>query len=274
MPSAIVLAAFGTSTTATATYQRLAESLRPIFPGREIVTAVSAPRIVASRQGQTPGPPLLATVLAELAARGVGEAVLQSLHLFPGREFHALHLLARQAPLPCRVGLPLLTSPADHQELAELWRPAVAACRQEAILVLGHGTDHPSWTAYYALEKILRQHFGRRVFVAVVEKFPETGAVAAEIAARHRSVAILPLFLVAGRHLQRDILADTPNSWCSRLRQHRLTVEVIGQGLGLTEGIERLIARHIRAALAAEPTATPTHDTPVLPEGTAAPQPC
>ena len=93
-------------------------------------------------------------VLQNLAARGLSKVIVQSLHLFPGTEFHRLARNSVQSGLECALGMPLLTSPQDYDQIGEILRPVIAARPKKAILVLGHGTDHPIWTAYYCLEKI------------------------------------------------------------------------------------------------------------------------
>jgi len=145
--------------------------------------------------------------------------------------------------------MPLLTSPEDYEQLGEVLRPVISRQADKAILILGHGTNHPVWTAYYCLEKILRKKFGDGIYVGVVEKFPATDDIIDEIAERGFSrVSIIPLFLVAGMHYRRDIIGDSATSWKSRLENRKITVECIDYGLGLYPGIEKIIIRHINEA--------------------------
>ncbi|GAB6193878.1 sirohydrochlorin cobaltochelatase [Desulfocastanea catecholica] len=246
----IIMSAFGTTSKAVATYTRLDTALRHHFPGTEIIWAYSSRMITRElhqRQESTVEHP--AEVLRRLAAEGVRAVIMQSLHLFPGTEFHGLLRIAGTSPLNCTVGKPLLTSPEDYQQVGEILRPVIAERPQKAILVLGHGTDHPIWTAYYTLEKILRKKFGERIFVGVVEKFPDSAHLVEEIANRgFTRVCILPLFLVAGMHYRRDIISDSPSSWRSRLQRRNIAVESLDYGLGLYPGLEELIIRHIVVA--------------------------
>lgn len=250
MKTPIVMSAFGTTSKAVATYKRIDAALREHFPLTEIIWAYSSKTITRElheRQESTVEHP--AEVLHQLAAQGVSTVIMQSLHLFPGTEFHGLLRIAGASPLRCAVGKPLLTSPEDYQQVGEILRPFIAERPQKAILVLGHGTDHPIWTAYYSLEKILRQKFGARIFVGVVEKSPDSAHLVDEIAdGGFTKVCILPLFLVAGMHYRRDIISDSPSSWQSRLQSRKIAVESLDFGLGLYPGIEKIIIRHITKA--------------------------
>jgi sirohydrochlorin cobaltochelatase len=247
MKTPIIMSAFGTTSKAVATYNRLDAALREHFPLTEIIWAYSSQiitRELHERQESTVKHPT--ETLRQLAAQGISTVILQSLHLFPGTEFHGLLRIAGASPLDCTVGTPLLTSPEDYHQVGEILRPVIAARPQKAILVLGHGTDHPIWTAYYSLEKILRKEFGERIFVGVVEKSPDSAHLVDEIADRgFTEVCILPFFLVAGMHYRRDIISDNPSSWQSRLQRRKIVVESIDYGLGLYPGLEKVIIRHI-----------------------------
>jgi sirohydrochlorin cobaltochelatase len=246
----IIMSAFGTTSKAIATYSQLDKSIRNHFPQTEIIWAYSSKMIARElREQKTSTVMNPEEVLSQLTARGIEKAIVQSLHLFPGTEFHSLFQIARKSQLNCAIGMPLLTSPADYDQVGEVLRPVIASRPDKAILVLGHGTDHPVWTAYYSLEKILRNKFGERVYVGVVEKYPDTGHLVDEIANDGFSkVCIIPLFLVAGMHYRRDIISDNVDSWQSRLQKRKIEVEAIDYGLGLYENFDKILINHIDEA--------------------------
>lgn len=248
----LVLTAFGTTADALATSTALEAAVRRSYPDDELIWAYSSrvvPRLLQDR-GQPPRPHL-AEVLEQLAGRGITRAVVQSLHLFPGSEFHRLLAVTGKSGLNCGIGAPLFTTPEDYHQLGRILEEAVAVRADQAILILGHGTNHPTWTAYYALEKILRRRFGPRLFVGVVEKFPDSSHLPEEIAAAGFTAAVIvPLFLVSGMHVRRDIFGDGggKDSWLVRLREKNITATCFHQGLGLLPGIADLVIRHIAAA--------------------------
>lgn len=245
------MAAFGTTSKAIATYTHLDSSLRNHFPGAEIIWSYSS-RVITSRlqeRDREPAPVHPEELLQQLAKRGVEQAVVQSLHLFPGTEFHSLHHLAQNSSVECSPGMPILTSPRDYDEVGELLRPLITARKEQAILLVGHGTIHPTWTAYYSLEKLLRRKFHRPIHVGVVEKYPQSDHLADELADNGITrVCIIPLFLVTGLHFRRDIMGDGEQSWKSRLQRRGISVEAIDHGLALYPGFEQLVIRHIKEA--------------------------
>lgn len=249
MKPPIVITAFGTTTTAKTTFHHLQTKLETLLPGREILWAYSSKKITKKLQDNDDTIQSPTEVLTSLAKKGHTEAIVQSLHLFPGTEFHGLLQVTSKSALHCSTGLPLLTSPTDYQEIAELLVPTITSRPDRAILILGHGTAHPSWTGYYSLEKILRQHFGDRIYVGVVEQFPDSAHLVDEIAgANYDNITIIPFFLIAGMHYRRDIIAENKDSWLSRLTEKNMNVEVIKSGLGMLPGLEKLLVRHINEA--------------------------
>lgn len=251
MNTPLVMAAFGTTSKALATYQSIDRLVRRHFPSHPVFWAYSS-RVVNSRL-QAYGeeafnhPLEMVRILRE---KGFRQAVIQSLHLLPGHEFHQLVRECRQAALPCHVGMPLLTSQHDYKKLTDCLAPMIESRPDKAILLVGHGTSHPSWIAYPALENIFRRRFGSRIFVGVLEKSPDSGSVPEEIVtAGFKQVCALPLLLVAGMHYERDIAGAGGNSWLTRLKRQGLEVESIAEGLGLQPGFREIVIDRIEETL-------------------------
>lgn len=251
MKPPVLIPAFGTNTTALATYGHLDKAIRNHFSGHEIIWSYSS-RAATKKMPPHEGAAHLSLeeALRQLKTRQSGGVVVQSLHLLPGTEFHDLQRTIRDSGLAYVTGMPLLTTPDDYDAIGEILRPTIAERPETAILLLGHGTTHPTWSAYFCLEKILRRKFGERIFVGALEKFPDSKTLPAEIkAAGFTKVCIIPFLLIAGMHYHRDIVGDGEASWMTRLRNTGLAVEAISHGLGLFPGAERLIIRHIAEAL-------------------------
>ncbi len=190
-------------------------------------------------------------ILEELARQNHRWAVVQSLHLLAGHEFIRLVEETKRSPIRTSIGLPLLTSPDDYQALCTSLAPLINGHPDQAILLVGHGTDHPAWSAYPALQYFMRRHFGPRVFVGVIEESLPSGqeVIASLRAAGHKKVCIIPLLLVAGMHFHRDLVGGSKESWLSLLAQADIGVEIIEQGLGMVPAIGDMFCRHIEEAL-------------------------
>lgn len=248
MPPTIIVAAFGTSPAALAAYARIDGALRQRYADCDIRWCYSGRGRKNAIDPASHPPPT--KVLAELAETGVKEAVVQYLLLLPGREFHDLQAIFHASPIACRPSLPLLCSPEDYQILGDLLEPTIAARPDQAILLLGHGTAHPIWTAYLSLQTLLRRRFGPRVFVGVIEHFPDSRGLPEEIAAAgYAEVCLIPLLLITATHFHRDMVGEQADSWSNRLSRCGLGVEVIDHGLAEFPGSEAWVAGHLGQAL-------------------------
>ena len=189
----IVIAAFGTTSHARDTYDFMDERFQQRFPDHEIHWAFSS-RMVKDHVRKhsridmhSPG-----EILESLYAKGHTWAVVQSLHLINGHEFY--RLVEEVGPLPIRtsIGLPLLTSYRDYCRTARAMelndRP-----REEAVVLVGHGTDHPAWSAYFALKSILRQSCRPKIFVGMIEGKPsQTQVVGAVFRSGIKKIRLIP----------------------------------------------------------------------------------
>ncbi|MCF8026193.1 MAG: sirohydrochlorin cobaltochelatase [Desulfobacteraceae bacterium] len=249
MKHPIVIAAFGSTTRARQIYGHIDARLKQRFAGHEIVWAYNS-RIVRHKMKQKAvdlPPP--AAVFDELAGRGYQWAVVQSLNVICGHEFHRLKDEALKGPLRVSIGHSLLCSADDFFKAAEAIRPVFEKDPQEAVVFVGHGTDHCAWSVYPAFESLLRQKYGSRAFVGVVEgDWPDCAAVMAAVqSASFCRVRLVPLMLVAGVHFEED-LAGNQDSWKSAFEAENIEVCLEMAGLGTNTGIIDIFGDHIESA--------------------------
>ena len=251
MKPPIILAAFGTTSRALATYEHMDPIFKARFPGHEIRWAYSS-RMVRDWLKRDKGIdlPNPGQVLADLATAGHPWAVVQSLHLICGHEFYRLTQEAATSPVRTAMGLPLLTAPEDYLAVAKALGEKRPTDNAEAIVMVGHGTDHPAWTAYTALQQVLMQQNQPAIRVGVVEDgFPDRDEIVKQIhRAGYRRVRLVPFMLVAGVHFQED-LAGPEDSWKTVFEKEGLSVSLDNTGIGYHDAITGIFCDHIRAAL-------------------------
>lgn len=251
----IVLAASGTTTAAAATYQRIEAACRRQFPEHPVYWAYSS-RIIRQRLQKATGeaPPTPQAVLEQLHQQGCRRAVVQSLHLICGIEFHHLIWQAAHSALAIHLGLPLLAMPGDFEALLEWIEHVRPTGAQEALVLVGHGTDHPAWMAYAVLHQRIAARFGENVLLGQVRGEPSPSTVADRLtSAGVQKVHLRPFMLVAGAHFMQDIAGPQAASWQSQLAGRGLAVRADASGLGLDPEPIEIFCRHIAAALTAPP---------------------
>ncbi|HUI39472.1 MAG TPA: sirohydrochlorin cobaltochelatase [Methanothrix sp.] len=265
---AILLAAFGSlEPRALATYDALRESYLRAAPGSEVRLAFTSDLMrhrLAEQHGISFPSPLAA--LAELHGLGHRSAVVQSLQVVPGEEFHSLASLVsglrsvrnRFAFERLEVGLPLLTSPEDCRKvsaaLAPVWERAAAGSQalradEEAVMLVGHGTGHAADSLYSLMAQVLQKDH-RNVFLGTIEGFQGPEDLAARLkGCGAKRVQLWPFLLVAGGHAVREIAGDDPSSWKSILEREGFEVQVHLQGLAENGEIVAIFLEHTRRAL-------------------------
>jgi sirohydrochlorin cobaltochelatase len=148
------------------------------------------------------------------------------------------------------IGMPLLSSQEDFHRLADLLSPLLPNSSDRGVLLIGHGTTHPSWTTLPVLEHLLRGITRSSVFLAVLQHFPDSSGVIDQMAATGvKHWLVIPLLLSTGTHFQRDITGPGPHSWLSRLHRHGLSPVFHEEGLGTLPGIAEMFGDHIQTAL-------------------------
>lgn len=246
----IVMAAFGTARRAMETYAFIDALIRDRLPDHPLYWAYSS-RVVRDLRRDAGESSIRHPdeVLADLAREGHEWAVVQSLHLMCGHEFQRLAEMAIQAPLRTSVGLPLLHCPRDYEDVVRVLG-GFPHDDSEALVLVGHGTDHPSWCSYVALDHLFRRDGATGVYVGVVEQgYPTMDSVIREVKrAGFRRVRLVPFLLVAGMHFEEDMSGDDP-SWKTAFEGEGIAVSLEDRGMGFHPDIIDIFIRHAREAL-------------------------
>lgn len=254
----ILLVAFGTSSVEGAKaydgFRALVEAAFPDAPVRLAYTSAHA-RSVARAKGEALSSP--AQALADMAAEGFTHVAVQSLHVIPGFEFHDLVATARaleglhKGLSRVSLGQPLLGGPEDLGKAAAALIADQAKARRkgEALIFVGHGTEHAAAMAYPALQYHLWR-LDKGAFVGVIDGGPSLEDVLAELKARRIGKArLVPLLAVAGEHVRNDIAGTGKDSWVSRLRLDGVACAPVEfTGLAERPEVAALWIEHVKSA--------------------------
>lgn len=253
---AIVLAAFGTTTSAFATYNKIEDQVKKSFPGYEVRWAFTS-HMVRQKVWKDQHKKLqsLPEVLTNLKADGFTKVVVQSFLLAPGKEWDEIVRQSHEVPgLTVKVGQPLLSGKADELKTMQILSKEFPPNLQKtAVVLVGHGSPDPKAQATYdSFAKLLRDHYPHgQVFFGLVEfEKPGKKEVLQEVKKSGvTSVVLMPFLLVAGDHVQNDILGSGPESWKSELLKMGCQVEGIPRGLGDRPAIVDIYLKHLAQAL-------------------------
>lgn len=252
---ALVIVSFGaTSQKARESISRIESELGSRMQGYDCFRAFTSNRIIARvrrEQGLVVYTP--AEQMERLHQQGYREVLCQPLHILNGWEYEKM---CRQiAPFAekfetFRLGKPMLTDFADYDACsAMIARRTPARGDGEALVLLGHGSDHFSNAAYSQLENVMQYRGMKSVFVGTVEGFPNLDFICRRLEKeRVKTVTLMPFLIVAGEHVQKDMAGEQEDSWKSTLEELGYGVRVCTKGLGEFPETADLFFRHLQNA--------------------------
>ncbi|WP_312643230.1 sirohydrochlorin cobaltochelatase [Hydrogenoanaerobacterium sp.] len=254
---ALVVISFGTTyPDAMAAIEKIEQRLHGAMPEYDLFRAFTSGMVIRKlqkTQGITVDNP--EQLLLRLVQRGYDEVVCQSTHVINGVEYDKMcEQIGGQAQhfSSIKLGKPLLSEAQDYIDCCKVVMQTVPApAKDEALVLMGHGTDHFANGAYSQLENSFRSLGYERVYVGTVEGFPDLDYVLGRLAKHEiKKVRLMPFMIVAGDHAQNDLAGDEEDSWKSVLEQKGYQTEVLLQGLGSLDGICDLFAEHLEKARA------------------------
>lgn len=247
---ALAIVSFGTSyPEARRAIETLEQSLQAAMPGYDFYRAFTSGMIIRKIEREEgiriPNPEEL---MRQLAQAGYEEVVCQSLHVISGLEFEKMCMQIQNASGNMRVmiGDPMLTSQEDYLLTCQALLSFMPNLQpHEAIVYMGHGTEHAVNAAYSQVENTFRFLDAERIYVGTVEGFPALDYVQKRLKVHHVStVWLAPFMIVAGDHARNDLAGDDTDSWKSQLTAEGYEVKVLLRGLGDIPGIGDIFVKH------------------------------
>lgn len=192
----------------------------------------------------------VAEALARMEADGFRRAAVQPTLLLGGIEYEQLAHAAQGRPgLRTAVGRPLLADAADCAAIASILMAENPLRAGDALLLMGHGTEHTANDIYRILQETFDQK-GYRAFLGTVEGTPSFADAVSRLSASGATRAkLLPLLFVAGDHAKNDMAGGQEGSFLQRALAAGVQAEPILRGLGESEAVQALYAERAAAAL-------------------------
>jgi len=253
----ILLVAFGSSyPQAQASFENIEAEVKKNFPKVPVHWAYTSKiiRQKLAKEGQDLDS--VAMALARMMDEGFTHVAVQSLHTIGGAEFHDLMSIVNGFEAmsggfdKIRVGYPLLAASHDLEAVRDAMLENIPDERKqdEAVILMGHGTHHPS-NAFYQAMAYLFQHKDPNVFVGVVEGSPLLKDILPELRSKGIKKAwLMPFMSVAGDHVRNDMAGGEPDSWKSVLEKEGIETEAVLKGTAEFDNIVDIWVSHLKGA--------------------------
>ena len=187
-----------------------------------------------------------------MAADGMEEVIVQPTHIINGIENDKMMedlMEYTDRFKKIRAGRPLLTSVDDYKKAIHAVMAEVELKEGEALVLMGHGTDHHANAAYPTLEYTFHSLGYSQVLVGTVEGFPDLRNVMTRLEiSGMKKVMLMPFMVVAGDHAKND-MAGEDDSWKTELEAAGYEVRTLVKGLGEMKRIRNIYTEHIEAVM-------------------------
>ena len=173
--------------------------------------------------------------------------VVQPTHLLYGYEYDKLKAETEGASSRFSsliLGKPLLANNQDILRFAEELSKAHPAKEGEAVVYMGHGTEHFANAAYPALQTALHLSGRDDIRIGTVEGWPGLEEILQQLNTPCK-IKLLPLMLVAGDHARNDMAVD----WKETLEQASHTVQCEFTGLGELPWVQEMYKERLLEVL-------------------------
>lgn len=254
MKKAILVASFGTSyeETRKKTIEAIEKAIQDEFSEYKVYRAFTS--VIIKKKLEKEGIFIFNAkeALEQMLKDGVEELLVQPTHMINGTEYDML----RDDIAPyldkfktVKMGRPLLTHHEDYKELAHIITETFHVEEKEALVLMGHGSEHPANSAYPAFEYVLRDLDYQNVFIGTVEGYPELNEVKKQLVkGGYKKICLVPMMIVAGDHANNDMIGEE-ESWKMELEEDGYEVRYSLTGLGELDGVQKMFIRNVKEAV-------------------------
>jgi sirohydrochlorin cobaltochelatase len=253
----ILLVAFGSSIpSAQVAFENIDTKVKAAYPDIPVRWAYTSHiiRKKLAKQGKHLDSPEMA--LARMLDDGFTHVAVQSLHTIAGSEYHDLRRTVGAFKVTggferIILGNPLLATQEDMQRAVAAVIETIPKEREktDAVVLMGHGSQHPS-NAFYAALMFQLQLIDPNIFVGTVEGYPEVDDIKEWLLKKKiKKAYLMPFMSVAGEHAKNDMAGPEDDSWKSVLTKAGITCVAILKGTAEYESFIDIWVGHIKGPL-------------------------
>lgn len=259
MKKAILVVSFGTSyeDTRKVTLDAIESKIREEYTEYDVRKAYTSHMILKklkNRDGIIVDTPEEA--LEKLKNEGFEEVIVQPLHVIPGEEYDYIkNVVAHEFKKEFKkisIGRPLLFFKGEEEGTPDDYTALVNEIKEElvkhtAVILMGHGSMHPSNAAYACFESVMRDEELENVYMGTVEGYPTLDRAIKQLNKKNiKEATLMPFMIVAGDHAKNDMASDEEDSWKTILENEGFKVNIHLHGLGENDKVRDIYVNRVK----------------------------
>ena len=253
----ILLVAFGSSEeSAQVSFENIDKKVKAAYPDIPVKWAYTSHIIRKKLAGQGKLLDSPEVALAKMADEGYTHVAVQSLHTISGAEYHDLRKVVGAFKIMDEfdkiiLGYPMMATQKDMERTVEAILAVIPKERKkdEAVVLMGHGTHHPA-NAFYAALNFQLHLKDPNIFVGTVEGYPELSTVQEQLKKNKiKKLYLMPLMSVAGDHAKNDMAGDEDDSWKTILVKDGFEVVPVLKGTAEFDQFADIWVDHVKGPL-------------------------
>ena len=253
--NAILAVSFGTShaDTREKTIDRIEEDIQKAYPDDKVYRAWTS-KMIIKKIWNRDGVKIfnVKEAMEQMKAEGITNVLVQPTHVINGIENDLMQEDVKayaDAFESISFGTPLLTTEEDNIRVAKAVAEDLQPGKENALVLMGHGTSHYANSVYAALDYRFKDMGYDNIFLGTVEAYPSLVSLMKQVHAYHpKKVILAPFMIVAGDHAKNDLSSEEEDSWRSQFEKEGFQVECLLKGLGENETIRQIFIDHIEEA--------------------------
>lgn len=184
---------------------------------------------------------------------GYEECYIQPTHMIAGIEYEKILREAEEFKdkfKVLKIGKPLFQTTNDLKKLVKILGENVEFNDGEAVVLMGHGSEHCVNTVYAALDYMFKDFGYENFFVGTVEAYPDLETVLKFVKAKkYKKAVLMPLLMVAGDHALNDMAGDEDDSWVNIFNSNGVEARAVVKGIGEYAQVAEMYIEHIQEYL-------------------------
>lgn len=251
----ILVVSYGTSSedVRRSNIETIEDRIREVFSNYELRSAFTSSLVINRLKENNILIDSPDDALLKMKDEGFQEVIIQPLQIIPGLEYEKICTLYNENIINFkRIGLgkPILYDIRSYKEAINSLKSQLSELlSKSAIVLVGHGSNHPANACYSCLQSFLNDE-NLNVFVGTIGGYPDINNIIKKLKDNKvKEIILMPYMITTGKHVQNDIFSDNEKAWKTVIEKEGITVNIYPHGLGENVDYQNIFVSRVKETI-------------------------